>query len=284
MKKRMVLGFAALAALAMAKGGVLIRHTFASGSTEVYKVTMNMANKIAIPSMGDQDMSMTGGMTYTMSYGAADEKTGKSDLKMKITDLQMKIDSAMGDMSQMMGEMPKEMLLNGKIDSRNRLSDLKADGQAAMMMMSGTNSATMGLFIEFPEKEVNIGDTWEVVLPKNPMTGNLEAKLTAKLEGEKDVEGKPVWIVSMAGQVPMKVDMAELMKNQPDPTGGAASGMEMVITGTIDLKSTALVDKATGKTLSMTTDMKNKQTMDMTSMGMSIDMNGTMKIDMKLQK
>lgn len=276
--------FAAAATLAWATAGVTLRHEFKAETTDVYNVTMSMDQKIAVPAMGDQDMNMKATMKYGLKYGAADA-TGKAAVKLTISDMDMKMDGSMGDMSGAMGQMPKEIIMNGKIDKRNRLSDLKAEGQAGMAaMMSGANNAMMGMFIEFPEKEVNAGDEWDVVMPASKSTGNLEAKLKAKYIGERDEDGVPCYVLTLSGQIPMKMDMAEMMKDQPDPSGGAMGGMDMVISGTIDLKASGFVEKATGKTVKMDNNMTMKQQMEMKAMNMSIDMNGTMKFLMTLKR
>lgn len=273
---------AAAATLAWANAGVLLRHEFKADATDVYNITMSMDQKITIPSMGDQDMNMKSTMKYTLKYGAPGTD-GKAPLKMTISDMDMKMDGSMGDMSGMMGQMPKEMVISGKIDKRNRLSDMKAEGQAGMAaMMSGANNAMIGMFVEFPEKEVNAGDEWEIVLPKNPMTGNLEAKLTAKLIGEREENGVNCYVITLGGKIPMKMDMAEMMKNQPG--ADQMGGMEMVISGTIDLKAAAFVEKATGKTIKMDNVMDMKQQMEMKAMNMTMDMNGKMKFLMALKR
>lgn len=282
----MLIGAGLVTAVAMAATqGVLLRHNFATDMQDVYKVDMTMKQKISIPSMGDQDLDMKGSMKYALKYGASDSATGKSDLTMNISDMKFDLTGPMAEMANMGDQLPKEMKLKAKIDGRNRVSDLKAEGaNMQMMMMSGAGSMMSSLFIEFPEKEVAVGDTWDVKIPKNAMTGNEETILKATLVSEKEVDGKKIWVLGMTGKIPTKLDMAELMKGQPDPSGGAMAGMEMVITGTTDLKAEAQVDKATGKTLVITTTMKMKNQMEMKSMGMTLDMNGDMTTKMSLVK
>ena len=176
--------------------------------------------------------------------------------------------------------MPKEMKMSGKIDERNRFTDLKIEGANAMMqMMGGSTTNSLGSsFIEFPEKEVKIGDEWDIVMPANKMAGIQESKMKAKLIGEKDGN----WEVKMAGPMSMKMDIGAMMKEQggSDPTGGMMDGA--VMTGKIDMDATAIVEKGTGRTKDITMKMKTKMNMDMA--GMSIGITGEGATTMKLQK
>lgn len=271
-------------ALALASGPVLLRHNFAPNQKDEYKVEMTMLQKVAIPSMGDQDMNVKGGMKYHLTYGAKDATSGKADFGLKITDIKMDMEGPMADAADMTDQIPKEMKLEAKIDDRNRITDYKVDkANMSMMMMSGANSAMSNFFIEFPEKEVAIGDTWDVKMPKNPMMGNEEAILKAKLVGEKDVDGKKMYVLTLEGKINTKIDMGEMMKGEADPTGMLA-GMDMVVSGSMDMNSEALVDQASGKTISMTTKMKTKQQMEMKAMGMTLDMSGDITMKVSLAK
>ena len=264
-----------LVAAASLQQGVILRRDLKAEQTDVYKVETKMKQSVESP-MGAQDMDMTQSMTYTMKTGTAGAD-GKAPITLTVTDMKFDMGGAGGGM---MPEMPKEMKMSGKIDERNRFTDLKVEGANAMMqMMGGSTTNSLGSsFIEFPEKEVKIGDEWDIVMPANKMAGIQESKMKAKLIGEKDGN----WEVKMAGPMSMKMDIGAMMKEQggSDPTGGMMDGA--VMTGKIDMDATAIVEKGTGRTKDITMKMKTKMNMDMA--GMSIGITGDGATTMKLQK
>lgn len=268
-----------LTALAMAQDAVTLRRELKSNTKDTYKVEMTSKTSMDIPQMGPQEMTMKAWMNYALKTGEVKET--KADLDTVITDLKFEMEGPMADMMKQQGgmpEMPKEMLFKGQIDNRNRISDLKFQGKMDMMTMSMVNQAsTIAMFVEFPEGAIKVGDTWKVTIPKNAFVGNDDTQMDAKLIGEEG--GK--WKVQMAGTMKLKPDMKEIMKGQ-DPTGTGME-MDMNVTGTMKLETQALIDKATGKTVEMTTKVDSKSVMEITNLGMSMDQssNGTIKLTLQ---
>lgn len=273
----------ALVAVAIAQSANLIRVDIKPDSTDNYVVESTMKNVMNMPTGGEQDMTIKSSMKYALKYGAAD-KDGKHNLGMTVTDIKMDMEGPMAEMAGQMGEMPKEMKFEGKVDNRYRVTELKQAGasQNPMLAMMGSSMNYTMLFIELPEKEVNVGDSWDVNIAKNPMMGIPDTTLKATLKGEKDNNGTPCWVISLTGKIPTKMDMAELMKDQPDPSGMMAN-MEMIITGTMDLNTEALIAKNGGKAQVVTSNMKTKQTIEIKNIGMSMDMSGDMVMKMSLK-
>lgn len=273
----------ALVAVAIAQSANLIRVDIKPDSTDNYVVESTMKNVMNMPTGGEQDMTIRSSMKYALKYGVAD-KDGKHNLGMTVTDIKMDMEGPMAEMAGQMGEMPKEMKFEGKVDNRYRVTELKQAGasQNPMLAMMGSSMNYTMLFIELPEKEVNIGDSWDVNIAKNPMMGIPDTTLKATLKGEKDNNGTPCWVISLTGKIPTKMDMAELMKDQPDPSGMMAN-MEMIITGTMDLNTEALIAKNGGKAQVVTSNMKTKQTIEIKNIGMSMDMSGDMVMKMSLK-
>jgi hypothetical protein len=117
----------------------------------------------------------------------------------------------------------------------------------------------MSPMIEFPEKPVAAGDTWDVVVPKSPVLSNEEQKLTAKFVGEKEVDGKSVYVLSLNGSLKSNINVGELMKANPVPELEALGAIDMTIVGTLEISGEANVDKVTGQTISMTMKLTSKQ-------------------------
>ncbi|HMS56125.1 MAG TPA: hypothetical protein PKA27_12060 [Fimbriimonadaceae bacterium] len=273
----------ALVAIAMAQSASLIRFDVKADSSDNYVVESTMKNTMNMPTGGEQDMTIKSSMKYALKYGAAD-KDGKHGLDMTVTDIKMDMEGPMAEMAGQMGEMPKEMKFDGKIDNRYRVTELKQAGasQNPMLAMMGSSMNWTMLFVELPEKEVSVGDSWDVTIPKNAMMGIPETTLKAKLVGEKDHNGTACWAINLTGKIPTKVDMAEMMKGQPDPTGQMAN-MEIFISGTMDMDTEALVAKTGGKAQLVTTKVKTKQTIEIKNVGMSMDMSGDMVMKMSLK-
>ena len=100
----------------------------------------------------------------------------------------------------------------------------------------------------------------------------------ARLDGERD--GK--WVLKMSGDIKINGDMSEMMKGQ-DPTG---TGMEMKLkmTGLMKMASEALVDKATGQTLEMTTALDSDIVTDIENLGIKTTQKSKGTVKLTLQK
>lgn len=266
----------AIAAVSFAQDTVTIKRELKAGAKDVYKVVTETKTLMDIPSMGEQEMIMKSTMNYALTTGEV--KDDYAEVGLTISDIQAKIEGSMADMMQGMPEMPKEMKFKGTLDARNRLSNVKLDGKLDMMaMMMANTTSTMNMFVEYPGGPVKVGDSWDVVVPKNPMLGNEDTKFKATLVGEKD--GK--WQIKMSGELKLKSDLSEMMKGQ-DPTGTGLD-MQMVMTGTMKMESEALVNKTTGKTVEMTTALDSATTMDIVNMGIKSDQKAKGTIKMTLQ-
>ncbi|HVL39561.1 MAG TPA: hypothetical protein VM328_09250 [Fimbriimonadaceae bacterium] len=273
----------ALAAYGFRQDGVLLRRELKPDTSETYSMTMKMKQVMNLPT-GEMPMDIASTAKLTMKMGKLVPDKG-AELEMITSDMDMKFDGPMAEMAQSsQPQMPKEVIVKGHIDARNRLTDLKpvGSGAQAMMMAGSTSMQNVGTFIEFPDRPVKIGDTWEIVIPKMPMLGNEEGKFLGKLVGEKEHEGKPVWVLSMEGVLAIKMDMAEMLKNNPGAAGGIPV-QNMLITGTMDVKTQALVEKATGRTLSIESLIKGKQKVEVVDFGMTVEgvSEGTVKLELQ---
>ncbi|MFY9234283.1 MAG: hypothetical protein WAO58_07470 [Fimbriimonadaceae bacterium] len=279
MRKIAVIALGAFALLAVAaQDGVVLRKQLTANSTEIYNVEMKSVNSTP---MGDASVDGTMKMTY--KYGQID-KDGKADIEIITSDIKLKLGGVAEMAEGMMGEMPKTTTVKGKIDDRNRLTDMKAVGAAAQMaMLTGSSASNSNQSVAFPEKGVKVGDIWEIVMPANKAAGMSETKLTGKLVSEKTVDGVVTYVVSMYGTIPIKMNMAEMMKDAP---GGAAAGMpaDLMITGKVDLKMDSVIDKVTGRTLETIMTAKSVGAISGESLPMVIDTAGTTTVKITLAK
>jgi hypothetical protein len=108
-------------------------------------------------------------------------------------------------------------------------------------------------FLPFPEKEIAIGDTWDVTLPTSIPLGGTKITLPAKLAGEETYEGVNAWVVTVekkgvATENKVKIRMGDITK-------------EGKITGKANISIRALIEKGTGRTLSVTSKVQSDQEM-----------------------
>lgn len=271
---------AILAAIALARPQeILLRRTFQPNAKDSYAVEMNSKNTLDMGGMGmgEQEMEIKGTMDVTLSTGKVEGT--KAEVEIKTTNMKFEYGGMAAMAAGSMGDIPKEVVVKGKMDERNRVSETKIEGvDPRMQMMMNSNMSTMGQFIEFPEKPVKVGDSWEVVLPKNELAGLEETKLKATLMEER-ADG---YALSMTGVIPMKLDLAELAKKNPK----AVEGMPMtdvLVTGTMDLKMEGLVEKGTGRTIRLTTRLRQKTTTNVRQMGITSDSSGETVVKMTLK-
>jgi len=80
--------------------------------------------------------------------------------------------------------------------------------------------------------------------------GKETQNLTAKLAGEKDLDGAKVWDITVSGKLNINADMEELSKASGAAAGGVPPNMK--IKGTADVNRRGPRGQATGKTLQYT--------------------------------
>lgn len=260
-----------------------LRRKLEAGAEDTYKYEFKSSQTVA-GMMGGSDMpfDMSGSMLMTVKQLRLIEEGAKADLKVKMSDFKLDL-GQFQDMAQgQMGQMPENLEFACQLDGRNRISSLSMPtGSAQMRMMMSQMNTFATMFIEFPEAPVKVGDSWEVTFPKNPMTGDKEVKLKATLSGTKEYEGKSVLVVKMAGTIPVNMDVGKMLESDPS-MGATMGGMKMLMTGKMDMNAEALIEKETGRTLSMDTLMQSTQKMEIPDMGMAVDMIGSTAMKMQL--
>lgn len=257
---------ASVAVVAMAQDGVKLRRVFTEGASDTYVCTFTGNNNMETP-MGPMDIKMKGSNNMVIKYKAIKEEVCNVDVTTK--DMKMEMEGLPeGAGAPDMNQMPKEVTMTGTLDTRNRMkmdSDQKGMDPMMKSMMASLTSTTTGFFVEFPDNNVKVGDSWEFSMPKMD-PGQADSKVKATLVADKG----ETWEVKVAGKVPVKMNM------------GADQGMDMVMNMTMDSTYTILVEKSTGRAI----DVKGKVDTDMKMevMGMTIPGKGTMNYTAVLKK
>lgn len=268
-RRLLIVGAVIAASVAMAaQDGITLRKTLTTG-TETYHMESTVKQTISLPGGNDQDMGIKSASTYTYKIGSVDATAGQAPVEVTTKIDKMDFDGPMADMINGQKEkLQAPITITGKIDARNHFTgDPKQKIDPRTVIFGPATSSILTPFIEFPEKPVNPGDTWDVTIPKGPITSNEDQKLTAKFVGEKVVDGTSVNVLSLSGTIKMNINIGELMKANPVPELEALGAVDMTITGTMDMAGEANVDKTTGQTLSMTLKLTVKQEMAIAALG-----------------
>lgn len=252
MKKSIAL--IALAALAvavpatLAQEKVTLKRTFTNGSKDVYKVTTKMNNVTDMSGMGMGSQEMLLDITMTNEYTYSDLKedgTAKVDFLYK--DIKVKVDGPMAEMMGGQDGVPTEMKGTGRMDAFGRFTEFKISdmpAQAMMMMGGGERSFDSFNMFSLPKGEVEIGKSFDVEMPKMPMMES--AKFSGKIVGPAEYEGLSGWKAEYDGTMKMNMDLSEMMKDAPE-----APPFKMTLEGDTKTKITCIIEKTSGRVLSM---------------------------------
>jgi hypothetical protein len=256
----------------------LLRRSLKEGATETYALESKTKQVVTLPNgMGEQEVSTSTSSTYAVKVGKVDEAKHAADVEVTITIDKIEIDSPMGDPSNSAGDAGKKTTMKGTLDHLGKLVLPPPTNPNDPMTSVASMANSIGL--QLPEKAVKVGDTWEVVLPKNPFMGDQEQKLTARVVGETTVKDRPALKVAMDGTLNLNVDMTKMLEKSESPM----AGQKMFVKGTAEFKMVGLIDRETGQTLESTTETLTKQTIEMPDMGISMASTGTGTTTMKLK-
>jgi hypothetical protein len=260
-------GLAAVTSAVAAQESALIRKELKEGAVDTYKVEIAYKQKIISEQMGEQDFNVVGTLLYATKIGKFNAEKKQSDLEVTLSKVQLALTGMAMVLQGQVEKLPKEIKLQGKVDDRNQVKELKAD--ATMASSAALLSLLGGAWTQFavlPEQAVKPGDAWDFAVPKLPAYGNKEFKLQAKLVGEKVIGTAPVWIITLDGVLPMDMDLSAL--------GSETGGQSMKLVGPLDFHMEAAVEKANGRLLEMKSTGKGKQNLELPDSGMSVEVNG----------
>jgi hypothetical protein len=257
---------------------VLLRRVLTEGDTVSYLTTIDVAQQMTVPGMGDQDLTVKGSTGVTVKVGKVDKENGTALVETTTTVNKMEMGGSISGMVPPMSDV-KPIVQKGTITVRNRFTvdPTTVPGAGMMQMMSGGNQSAVSQFIDFPEGPVKIGDTWDVIIAKGLMTYPEDQKLTATFKGEKDADGTPAWVVTITGTFLSKIDSSKIPGAQENPMGS------IKVDGKSSLTAEVALEKATGKMISMTATIKSKTK---TAIGdsITIESDGTTKTETKIVK
>jgi hypothetical protein len=225
-------------------------------------------------------MNIDSGMTYVLKTLSVDADKGTANVETTTTVTKFESDSPLGQVPDPKNIKP--LVQTGTIDKFGHLvlGVPKNADPMQMMMSGGSNSISSTMFVELPNHPVQVGDSWDVIVPKGPFTGPDDQKLTAKLTGEKQDNGHDVYTVEVTGHMNITFDSSKL----PTPTDTSSpAAQQFIVKSAVDVDGTGEVDKATGKTISLESTEKMKSNINLTQLGMDLDSTGTVKSTVTLK-
>lgn len=258
---------------------VLLRRELKEDSKDVYEFVMNGNQTVGSP-MGEMPITFTMTMNIAMNALKHDKEKKTLDLELVMSDMKFEMPGMEGMIPT--DQLPRESKMRSQLDERNRMKNTTMQGMPMQMqMMMGSNPMSGFMFIEFPEEAVGIGDTWDMVIPRGMGIAN-DVKLKAKLEGERKVGDKEVYVISLNGTIPINMDMAEMMRGNEQMQ--MFGDFKMIITGNMVMRSESLVEKESGRTLELSSLVQTNQKLDMPDFGQTVDITGTMSMKYKLKE
>jgi hypothetical protein len=256
-----------------------IQRTLTENTTEVYKIDSKVNQTIESQQMGEMPLNVTSAMTYQINTGKVDPSGGTAAVQVTVSVDKMDADGPLGDL---LGQQKiKPVIETGTIDKFGHMV-LEAPKAFDLMeaAMAGTQTTQSSMFIELPNHPVKVGDTWTIAIPKSAFMSD-DQSITAKLVGDKTVDGKSVWVVDVTGNVTTVIDSTKMPSSGDSPS--PLSKMKFVCKQFAQVDGEGFVDKATGRTVSYTTGGKMKNTIEIPDHDMTIDANGTYSSTVKLQ-
>ena len=214
-------------------GGEKLRYQMPKGVTNKYKLTSD--SKTKSQAMG-QDFSATSWSLFGISLTGEDAgKNGELVCVGKIDTNLSKIDSPMmKDTARVMKEINGKRVRLTLSPLGRTLKSVQVDEipqSQAMQMMGGGNPTEFlrRLFVELPEKEAGVGDSWKQTRPD---TSNAQGMKTIT---KPDVTFKIAGIESVGGYECLKISFEGTSSQYGT---GSRQGMEMVLDGTVKSKGT----------------------------------------------
>jgi hypothetical protein len=186
--------------------------------------------------------------------------------------------------SLLAGKKVDPVVQKGTVDKFGRfLLSTPTTKDALGAAISGAQNSTLStLLVALPDHAIKVGDSWDIIVPKGLFTGTDDQKLTAKLTGDKVVDGHNVWVVDVTGQIKTIFDSSKIPSGD-DPSSGPLGSTQITANGTTDMTGEALIDKTTGLTISNESSGKMKVQLEAPSMGLSGTATGTATSKLKLQ-
>lgn len=255
---RAIYVFCALTGIAGLQGDVGLRRTVSDAQTETYKVEVQEHREMSSEYF-PEDMVFD---TFRKGTVKLDKKASpdeaKSDVSLRYVVNQEDVDGP----SDGLRTLPDPVEVKGTLDRRGLFAfDVDRATPRELMTARSISPAEMSIVVPFPEGNVKVGDSWDVIVPvkKDDLIPEPQ-KLTVKLVGEKKVGERAGWALAVSGTVTYVFRdfmSLELQGKKIDQT---------TVTKTVsDVQGDVVIDGATGRTIRAQTKLKQRQEIEFQS-------------------
>ncbi len=248
-------------------GQTLLRRQLTEGLTEKYQIDMKMTTVLEMPGgLGEQELGITSSAEMDMTIGKMNWQIPGAQVETVTRVTKME---AEGMMAGAIGDkLPPPMKVKGTLDIFGRLRPLQSEDSG--FELGQLQSLSFGMMtLQLPERPVKIGDSWPVMIPKSPLTKKNQF-ITATLKGEQGGS----WLVALNGTYKLEMDPREIAGGE-GPTA-ALAGQKVSVKGDVVVEGEGVLDKLTGRTMSLRTKTDTKQAATIGGMGISIDFHSAM--------
>lgn len=264
--------------------GFRLKRVLVEGETTKYKVELGGKQNISSPMFGDQEIGSNTVTILQIKTLAANAAAKSFDIEATTTVESSTKSGAMAAMvpSPKAGE---QIVQKATLNVQNKLI-LAKNTKVSNQIQGLEVVSAAGLMIDFPDRDLKVGDSWEVSIPASPYTvESKDAKYTATVQSEKTLDGKDVVIISLVGSAKTTIDVGKMMAESADVNSPIPAGTKVITTSDAELHSDIVVEKATGRTISVTATVKSKETtdVDMNGQPLSIPSTTTLTLSVKLQ-
>ncbi len=255
-----LLSFAALAVASIAPAsaeGIRLKRSFVENEITKYKVETTGTHVIVSPLLGDQEIQEKGVFSLDIKTLTVTQEAKGYNIQ---ADSLVQTYEKTGPMAQMVPgpKVGDRRTQQGTLDSFNNLTIAK-EAKTNLLAYGLEDASTIGLIITFPDRDLKVGDSWDVVLPPNPAVKVSESQYRATLQSERTIDGVDVVLVSLIGKAKSTVDMAKAFANGGEATAALPPLEKALMMVEVDLKADLVIEKATGKTRSVTATIASKE-------------------------
>jgi hypothetical protein len=245
-------------------------------------MTQKSNQTMSSSAVGEQEISVDAASTFAIKTLDVDA-SGKANIEATTTITKMDIQSGFGAPPN---KPTAPVVLKGTLDNLGRLLlEFSAKGLNPMTMSASSQlSPSVGMLVELPDKAVQQGDSWDILVPKSPMMGATDQHLTAKWTDTKTVDGKTILVVTISGPIKVDADLSSYLDSlQQAGNAPPFPFKHLTLKGSMEFKGTAEVDEATGKTLDMDSSFDSDINTEISDVGISMDVKGKTTMQSKLK-
>lgn len=262
----------------------LIRRQLKANTVEKFKVESTTKITADTPA-GLQEGTANTTSTVETTIGAVKSDGSNADFTILTTTEKMTMEGMAG--APPLPDKVPPVTMRGTIDGMNRATAMKLVGDKSatlsnpMSMLGGTEASQVGLFVEFPEKAVKVGDVWTITVPPSVMTGKEPTILTATYTGKEDVDGKSALVVTLTGTMKIEPDMEAMKKANQNGAADPTMGMDIKVKGTAAISTKNWIDPETGATLKSETRIKGQTDVEIVQISMTMKVGTDTTVKMK---